>query len=258
MRLPDPFTPNLQVDMLAEIRQPPRVLSDYTTSLKITLKRDVDNYLKLREQQTQQQVGQAAVFLQNLSEILAIDPNNHDLYSGGTKYNVPMINSLVLYVGIAGIAQLQASDATSSEGDDGKDAKGKSGDNQQDSTLSSSDGPLRIAQTGSMDIFQRLLTDLDSEGRYLFLGAIANQLRYPNSHTHYFSQVLFFLFHESEQEVMKEQITRYRLALLSIFCAYLFFCICVANLFYTVCFQGASGASNCEPTSSLGTVDHVH
>lgn len=45
-------------------------------------------------------------------------------------------------------------------------------------------------------------------GRYLFLSAIANQLRYPNSHTHYFSCVLLYLFAESNKEVIKEQITR--------------------------------------------------
>ena len=29
MRLPDPFTPNLKVDLLPEISQPPRILSNY-------------------------------------------------------------------------------------------------------------------------------------------------------------------------------------------------------------------------------------
>jgi CCR4-NOT transcription complex subunit 1 len=48
-----------------------------------------------------------------------------------------------------------------------------------------------------MDIFQRLITDLDTEGRYLFLNAVANQLRYPNNHTHYFSCVLLSLFAEA-------------------------------------------------------------
>ena len=41
--------------------------------------------------------------------------------------------------------------------------------------------------------------DLDTEGRYLFLNAVANQLRYPNNHTHYFSFILLYLFHESNQ-----------------------------------------------------------
>lgn len=59
-----------------------------------------------------------------------------------------------------------------------------------------------------MDIFQQLTNDLHPEGRYLFLNAIANQLRYPNNHTHYFSCVLLFLFFESHDESVEEQITR--------------------------------------------------
>lgn len=51
----------------------------------------------------------------------------------------------------------------------------------------------------ALDIFQGLISDLDTEGRYLFLNAIANQLRYPNTHTHYFSFILLYLFAESNQ-----------------------------------------------------------
>lgn len=51
----------------------------------------------------------------------------------------------------------------------------------------------------ALDIFQTLIVDLDTEGRYLFLNAIANQLRYPNTHTHYFSFIVLYLFAESNQ-----------------------------------------------------------
>lgn len=51
----------------------------------------------------------------------------------------------------------------------------------------------------SLDIFMRLANDLDTEGRYLFLNALANQLRYPNNHTHYFSCILLYLFNETSQ-----------------------------------------------------------
>ncbi|KAK3820433.1 MAG: CCR4-Not complex component, Not1-domain-containing protein [Benniella sp.] len=197
MRLPDPFTPNLKVDLLTEIHQPPRVLSDYTSSLAISLKKDVDTYLRTREQ---------AAFLDNLRDILAMDPNSQDLYSGGSKYNVPMINSLVLYVGVNGIAQLHASKSEDNSGNNSDNNLDKASSSPQ--TGSSSSSPSPIAQTASMDIFQKLLTELDSEGRYLFLSAIANQLRYPNSHTHYFSRVLLYLFFEATQETIKEQITR--------------------------------------------------
>ena len=45
------------------------------------------------------------------------------------------------------------------------------------------------------------------------MNAIANQLRYPNSHSHYFSCVLLYLFSEATQPVVQEQITRYVAAL---------------------------------------------
>ncbi|KAG0264770.1 hypothetical protein DFQ27_001042 [Actinomortierella ambigua] len=188
MRLPDPFTPNLKVDMLTEINQPPRVLSDYTSSLTPAFKREVDNYLRTRE---------AAPFLQHMKEALLADPSAIDVFSSGSKYNVPMINSLVLYVGIHGIGQLQA-----------KSSQQGASAATSTTTASGSTTSSPIAQTASMDIFQQLVTELDAEGRYLFLSSIANQLRYPNSHTHYFSRVLLYLFYETHQESIKEQVTR--------------------------------------------------
>jgi len=101
----------------------------------------------------------------------------------GTHYNVPAINALVLYVGIQAISQLQKGSQVTSP----------------------------ITHSAPMDIFQHLAVELDTEGRYLFLNAIANQLRYPNNHTHYFSCVLLYLFaeaHQMEQSVILEQITR--------------------------------------------------
>jgi CCR4-NOT transcription complex subunit 1 len=60
--------------------------------------------------------------------------------------------------------------------------------------------PLAMFFVGAaLDIFQALIADLDTEGRYLFLNAVANQLRYPNTHTHYFSFILLYLFAESNQ-----------------------------------------------------------
>ena len=53
--------------------------------------------------------------------------------------------------------------------------------------------------------------------RYLFLNALANHLRYPNNHTHYFSCVVLHLFVESkgpQEQTIQEQITRYWLLLL--------------------------------------------
>ncbi|KAI8988678.1 CCR4-Not complex component, Not1-domain-containing protein [Pilobolus umbonatus] len=162
MRLPDPFTPNLKVDLLPEINQSPKILSDYTAVLKTNnLKYDIDEYLQNRSYDS---------FLPSLIPKLL---SNKAQLEEGNKYNVPMINALVFYIGTIGINE-----------------------------------SIPVNQGSPVEIFQYLLNELDSEGRYLFLSAIANQLRYPNSHTHYFSCVILYLFAENNKEIVKEQITR--------------------------------------------------
>ncbi|KNC78974.1 hypothetical protein SARC_08613 [Sphaeroforma arctica JP610] len=169
MRLPDPFTPNLKVDLLPEINQSPNLYGDYLAALeKNDFRRHLDQYLKTRE----------VSFLMNLSQSVLLQ-SQAEIDAYGTKYDVPLINALVLYVGVQAIVQLQKTQGTSP-----------------------------ITRSGPMDVFQQLIMDLDTEGRYFCLNAIANQLRYPNNHTHYFSCVLLFLFAEAQQEVIQEQITR--------------------------------------------------
>ncbi|KAM5554755.1 hypothetical protein ABKV19_022924 [Rosa sericea] len=179
MRLPDPSTPNLKIDLLAEITQSPRVLSEVDAALKVKqMKTDVDEYLKTRQQ--------GSSFLTELKQKLLLLPT--EAASAGTRYNVPLINSLVLYVGMQAIQQLQA----------------RTPHAQANQTV-----PFVYLVGAALDIFQTLIVDLDTEGRYLFLNAIANQLRYPNTHTHYFSFIVLYLFAESnQQEIIQEQITR--------------------------------------------------
>ena len=92
-------------------------------------------------------------------------------------YNLSLMISMVVYIGTQGIIQLQ--------------------------------NKTSLLQTSAaMDIFKGLIAGLDAEGRYHLLNAITNQLRYPNSHTYYFSCVLLHLFVEAENEFLQEQITR--------------------------------------------------
>uniref|UniRef100_A0A6N2MSE0 CCR4-Not complex component Not1 C-terminal domain-containing protein n=1 Tax=Salix viminalis TaxID=40686 RepID=A0A6N2MSE0_SALVM len=180
MRLPDPSTPNLKIDLLPEIREPPHIFSEVDAALKAKqMKADVDEYLKTRQQ--------GSSFLTELKQRLLLTPS--EAASAGTRYNVPLINSLVLYAGMQAIQQLQA-----------RTPHGQSAGNTV---------PLAVFLVdAALDIYQTLILDLDTEGRYLFLNAVANQLRYPNNHTHYFSFVLLYLFAESNQEIIQEQITR--------------------------------------------------
>ncbi|KAL2892492.1 CCR4-NOT transcription complex subunit 1 [Bienertia sinuspersici] len=176
MRLPDPSTPNLKIDLLDEMSQAPRILSEVDAALKAKqMKTDVDEFLRTRQQ--------PSTFLSELKQRLLLSPS--EASHAGTCYNVPLINSLVLYVGMQALL-IQARNRSQPQ--------------------SVSSDPLAVK--AALDIFQTLVRDLDTEGRYLFLNAIANQLRYPNTHTHYFSVILLFLFSEAHQEIIQEQVTR--------------------------------------------------
>ncbi|XP_048132836.1 CCR4-NOT transcription complex subunit 1 isoform X7 [Rhodamnia argentea] len=181
MRLPDPSTPNLKIDLLAEITQSPRILSEVDASVKAKqMKADIDEYLKTRPQ--------GSPLLTDLKQRLLLPPSEASV--SGTRYDVPLMNSLVLYVGMQAIQQLQS--------------------RSPHAQTSVNPASLAVFLIGAaLDIFQTLILELDTEGRYLFLNAIANQLRYPNTHTHYFSFVLLYLFAEAnQQEIVQEQITR--------------------------------------------------
>ncbi len=161
MRLPDPFTPDLKVDLLPEISLPPRVLSDFSASLvRSGLKNDLDVFLRMGNSSMLASMG--------LAERLEKDTS--------------LMNSVVMHVGMHAIAQLQQQNKMSSV-------------------------PNEV-QSAPMELYMHLATTLSNSGRYTFLNAIANQLRYPNNHTHYFSCVVLFLFSEARHEILQEQITR--------------------------------------------------
>nr|CDS20803.1 CCR4 Not complex component Not1 [Echinococcus granulosus] len=78
-------------------------------------------------------------------------------------------------------------------------------------SLRDSGTPLNVnsvANTPQMEILQALIVNLDDEGCYLLLNCMANQLRYLNSHTYYFSYSLLYLFAELPMQKVKEQISR--------------------------------------------------
>jgi len=160
MVLPDPFTPNLKIDLLPEISKSPVVLSNIVGPLS-SIRESLDSYLKNR---------QPVDFVQTLLPRL--------LKNGSKEVDSPRVNSLVLYIGMHAIAKMQSSQVSQS-----------------------------LAHTAEMEIMQKLM-DFNDRGRYISLNAIANQLRYPSSHTHYFSQVMLFLFSEAKDEGVREQVTR--------------------------------------------------
>lgn len=158
MQPPDPFTPNLKIDLLPEISHSPLILSNVLGPIE-DMRGHLDAFLK---------DGQRRAFITNLPSLL--------LNEGSSEVDAAKVNSLVLCVGIHALARLQ---------------------NKQ----------ISLSHTPEMDVLQKLM-ELDDRGRYICLNAIANQLRYPSSHTHYFSCVMLFLFSESKNVSVKEQVTR--------------------------------------------------
>lgn len=50
----------------------------------------------------------------------------------------------------------------------------------------------------------RLLNQLSNQGRFVFLSAMVNQLRYPNTHTYFYSQFILWLFLQSAAFFLKD------------------------------------------------------
>ncbi|CDW52444.1 Not1 and DUF3819 domain containing protein [Trichuris trichiura] len=168
IRLPDPFLPISELEKLNDMNVEPRLIVDFKDAIQPVAFRDgLDEYLANRA---------PVSFLSGLRSRLQISSEP------GRKYNVPLLNSVVIYVGIRAVKSIQAKNLRPN--------------------ISA------ISHSAHMDIFQNLAVDLDSEGRYLFFNSIVNQLRYPNSHTLYFGCTLLYLFSEANSEVIQEQITR--------------------------------------------------
>ncbi|KAG4304332.1 hypothetical protein PORY_002307 [Pneumocystis oryctolagi] len=177
IRLPDPFQSGLKIDRLLESTQNPMIRTDIDSVLKeFGLKDKLNNYLSGEKTDD--------ITVDIISKLRTSNNNVFKESKSKNRINIPFINSLVLYIGIKTIEDFQ---------------------------LQNNNSPFIFSPTSaSMTLFTKLHNDLDFEGRYYFLEAITNQLRYPNSHTYYFSSVLLCLFENStdENNIMKEQITR--------------------------------------------------
>ena len=105
-----------------DIHKPPRILQNVSTLITpAAFKKDLDSYLKSRAPIT---------FLSELKSNLQASPQ-------GSRYDIPLINALVLYVGTQAIPLLQAKGVSIST----------------------------IAPSSHMDIFENLAVNLDTEGR---------------------------------------------------------------------------------------------
>jgi CCR4-NOT transcription complex subunit 1 len=167
--LPDPHLRNLKFDSIPEMGPIPPILSDFASGLKHgDLRNYLDQYLLNRGTPS---------FLTSLKERLSISGVLENVHE---NYNLSLINSLVMYIGVSSVAQ----------------AKARSG-----SSLFVSSDPGVVA-------LQYLATNLDIEGQHHLLSSIVLHLRYPNAHTHWFSSLLLHLFAEVKDDRFREVMTK--------------------------------------------------
>ncbi|KAF1329901.1 Ccr4-not transcription complex subunit 1, partial [Globisporangium splendens] len=186
MRLPDPLTLGLQVSQLPEVSVSPRLMPAWGSALAHNgIKDYVDEFLRATS-------NRAAVFPAELISKLMRPQNQLERDPGACKYFIPALNALVLYLGKEAIVDMASASSPAT--------------NPADAAKSGTS--VKFEQSASMDIFRFLADELDAEGRYWYFSSLANHLRYPNSHTHYFSCVILYLFSYSNNKMVKEQITR--------------------------------------------------
>lgn len=88
MRLPDPFMDDLKVDLLEEIQEPPRILSDYTTALKPNdFGKQIEEYLESKKPEN---------FPTEAMKRFRLP---------GDGYDEPVINAFVFHIGLRGMKE---------------------------------------------------------------------------------------------------------------------------------------------------------
>ncbi|KNZ75310.1 General negative regulator of transcription subunit 1 [Termitomyces sp. J132] len=165
--LPDPYLRNVKFDSIPDMGPVPPILSDFSSGLKDDLRNYLDQYLFNRGTPS---------FLPSLMDQLKLT----GVTAGSADiYNLPLINSLVMFIGVSSVAQ----------------AKARSG-----SSLFNPADPGVVA-------LHYLAANLDAEGQHHLLVSIGLHLRYPNAHTHWFSSLILHLFLEVKDNRFQEIVT---------------------------------------------------
>ena len=179
LELPDPFTAGLKVDRLDEIRKAPTIAGDIIAPLRHkNLYGIIHNSLRISEDS----LRNSEILDENVHKIVvAVSGEAGD--STRSSLDPSVLHAMVLHIGQTAI-----------------------------SATGAKNGPSFNPESVQATLLSKLAKELDAEARYDFLGAIVNQLRYPNSHTHFFSYALLHLFGsdmaDQQESDVRQQITR--------------------------------------------------
>ncbi|OAL49612.1 Not1-domain-containing protein [Pyrenochaeta sp. DS3sAY3a] len=176
LEMPDPFTAGLKADRLDNDLQAPIIRADIDQILiDAGIKNVLDSLLKSSEfkEQDVKKVCQVLYYPQPKPAAFELVP---------TTANPALIHAVTLYIGIVALE------------------------------VSVPNAPLFDENSAAAKVIERLVKELHPEPRFHFISAIANQLRFPNTHTHFYSYALLHLFGPFKDEPqaleIQETITR--------------------------------------------------
>jgi hypothetical protein len=177
-KLPDPFREGLKVERIEEMREIPKIAGNVAAPLQqANLKDVIDTVL-------QSDNASEAVVQQICDTVVNDEPRDTALFYQPINVDVVLVNALVLYIG------------------------------QQAATEHASKSNTRsvFENSNHAALLEKLAQAMQPEARYYLLSAMANQLRYPNSHTYFFSFTILRLFgvdySEQDESDIRQQIIR--------------------------------------------------
>ncbi len=170
---------NVILSAFPKIIQPP---NPFGRNLKVDLLQEVktqprilanpDNYLSLMNIKEDLENYFRVKKVQLITQICDKMMNSEELVGSKRRINSNVINAIVLFI---------ANQASTKQN-------------------------FEINHKESMELFKSMVLKLNDETRMVFLNSIINELRYPNNHTYYFSCIVLYLFVESKEELIQEQI----------------------------------------------------
>jgi CCR4-NOT transcription complex subunit 1 len=176
LKAPDPLQPGLKIDRINEIRESPDNENDVEAPLRQS------GLFEILEQALQ--TGPSEDAIAHIAHAVQ-RRNGGQTGPGFVPINVDrkLLDSLVVYTGMHAITR---ADHTGS--------------------------PTFVQASPDAALLSMLVHELNPEARYYFLSSIVDQLRFPNTHTHYFTQVLLEIFgtdlNDQEESDIREQIIR--------------------------------------------------
>ncbi|KAJ5493253.1 hypothetical protein N7539_001999 [Penicillium diatomitis] len=177
-KLPDPFREGLKVERLEEMREIPRIAGDIISPLQsVDIKHVIDDAL--------QSDSISDVAVQRICDaVLVAEPKETALFYVPINVDVVLINAMTLYIGQQGVEQ----------------------------HAMKSNARHAFETSAHAALLEKIAQVMQPEGRYYLLSAMANQLRYPNSHTYFFTLTILRLFgvdfSDSDDSAIRQQIIR--------------------------------------------------